>query len=316
MISVLIPAYNSGRYIHDTLRSVLEQTFQDFEVIVVDDGSTDGTYEVLLDYARRDPRIRVVRNDHGGISRALNRGLEVATRPWIARLDHDDMALPERFARQLAAAARNPEVILWGTYSRHMNHLDELVGYGEAGPTTEREFQRQRRTGEVITVIQPSCLYRRDIALRIGGYDPNFDGAEDIDFVSRMAPHGSIRVLPEYLTITRIHAKSMTANHSSRQTLYYHFIRARNRARLAGGDLTFDAYLDQLDRRIDLRLRTMIHTHWWLNYKNAQVHLVEHRWLRAARCLTLAMLLEPRTTVTRLGSKLQRTLHRTLVIPH
>ncbi len=114
MISVVIGAYNAERYIARAVESMLAQTYTDFELIAVDDGSTDRTAAILRSCAARDARVRVIEAAHQGISGAANRGIAAARQAWIARMDADDIALPHRLERQLAAAAAAPEVVLWG----------------------------------------------------------------------------------------------------------------------------------------------------------------------------------------------------------
>ena len=101
-VTVLMTAYNAARYLREAVDSILNQTFRDFEFVIVDDGSTDRTLSILQDYARRDPRIRIISRPNTGLTRALNDGLATIRSPLIARMDADDVALPERFAKQLA----------------------------------------------------------------------------------------------------------------------------------------------------------------------------------------------------------------------
>src|SRR5687767_4726483 len=101
MISVVMPVYNGQRFLARAMDSLLAQSVREFELIVVDDGSTDESPALLDRYARTDARVRVIRGDHAGISAALNRGIADARYGWIARMDADDEALPDRFARQL-----------------------------------------------------------------------------------------------------------------------------------------------------------------------------------------------------------------------
>src|SRR5688572_27460772 len=112
MISVVMPVFNGQRFLAQAMNSLLAQTFHDFEIIVVDDGSTDASPAILRDYAERDSRVRVIHGDHAGISAALNRGIEASTHEWIARIDADDVASPDRFAKQIAAARANPDVVI------------------------------------------------------------------------------------------------------------------------------------------------------------------------------------------------------------
>src|SRR5436305_9543595 len=114
-VSVLMPVYNAIRYIGVAVDSVLSQTFSDFEFIIVDDGSTDGSAEILREYAGRDPRIRLISRPNTGLGFALNEALAVARAPFIARMDADDECLPERFEKQIQYLRNHPECVLLGS---------------------------------------------------------------------------------------------------------------------------------------------------------------------------------------------------------
>jgi glycosyltransferase involved in cell wall biosynthesis len=114
LISVVMPVWNGEQYLRASVDSVLAQTFSDLELVVIDDGSTDKTLEILKSYA--DPRLRILETAHGGIVQALNFGIAQAKGEWIARLDADDIALPERLARQLERLRQEPNACLCGIH--------------------------------------------------------------------------------------------------------------------------------------------------------------------------------------------------------
>ncbi|MFD1958687.1 glycosyltransferase family 2 protein [Novosphingobium panipatense] len=116
-VSVLLPCYNGAAYLEEAVRSILLQTFADFELIVVDDGSTDATADILARMGRRDPRLRVVRQPNGGIVAALNTAIAHARGEYIARMDADDVSFPERFAFQVAWLDAHPATVLVGGYA-------------------------------------------------------------------------------------------------------------------------------------------------------------------------------------------------------
>src|SRR6266566_5787935 len=106
-LSVVLPVYNQERYLGAAVKSILNQTYRDFELVVIDDGSTDATPNILA--AINDPRLRVIRNRHAGFIEALRTGIDRARAPWIARMDSDDLSVSSRLATQMAFLARNPE---------------------------------------------------------------------------------------------------------------------------------------------------------------------------------------------------------------
>src|SRR5688500_1611394 len=114
-VSVVMSIYNAERWLEEALDSVLAQSFSDFEFLLVDDGSTDGTARIIARYAARDDRCRVITKHNTGLSDSLNVGIERARGEWIARLDADDIAVPTRFEEQLTYLRKNPGVVLLGT---------------------------------------------------------------------------------------------------------------------------------------------------------------------------------------------------------
>ena len=115
-VSVIMPVYNGGRYLREAVDSILNQTFREFEFIIIDDGSTDDTWSVLTDYAAHDSQVRLIQNEANiGLTRSLNKGLAVSRAALIARQDADDISMPERLARQIAFLEMHPEVGLLGT---------------------------------------------------------------------------------------------------------------------------------------------------------------------------------------------------------
>jgi glycosyltransferase involved in cell wall biosynthesis len=114
MISIVMPSYNSSAFIREAIDSLISQTYPHFELLVCDDGSSDATQEIVREMASGDNRIKLIVNQHGGVSRNCNVGLRMAKFPWIARLDADDVAVSDRLETQIKAAERDPEVICWG----------------------------------------------------------------------------------------------------------------------------------------------------------------------------------------------------------
>src|SRR3989338_8491510 len=113
LISVIIPVYNGNGFLPAALESILDQTYRNFEVIAIDDGSTDNSYEILKDYAERDSRLRVFRNSKNlNIANTLNRGIKLARGQYIARMDADDIALPHRLAKQLHYLLLHPDTVI------------------------------------------------------------------------------------------------------------------------------------------------------------------------------------------------------------
>ncbi|UEM23993.1 glycosyltransferase [Skermanella mucosa] len=311
MISIVMPSYNSSAFIREAIDSVIAQTFPHFELLVCDDGSTDDTIGIVEELAGKDGRIRLIRNQHGGVSRNCNVGLREARFPWIARLDADDIAVPDRLETQVRAAERHPDVVCWGGGARLISRHGRRLRGTQLGPVNASEFEEARRTGKVIYVLGPTVMFRRDLALELGGYDPRFDGAEDIELLSRLADRGQVRTLPKVLTHYRIHGQSVTAHRSAKQRVLFSFIEARNRARLAGCDLELDDFVAARSARPAIvRLREAVAGVGSQYYRNTSIHFAERRLFKAVGTASVALALQPVTTSQRFGGRVARGISR------
>ncbi len=209
-VSVIIPGYNSGRYIDETLRSARAQTLTSIEIIVVDDGSTDDTVDIAKRHAS-DPRVRVISQANAGIASVRNHGIRVARAPWIALLDADDVALPERLDRQIAFLERHPDLALLGTHGWRIGSEGHELGVIDLGPLSPEHFTKLRESGEAIYLLPSSAMFKRDIVMSLGGFRGSAGVADDVDLWTRMADHNLILTLPERLVRYRVHAMSASS---------------------------------------------------------------------------------------------------------
>jgi glycosyltransferase involved in cell wall biosynthesis len=205
-ISVVLPVYNGERYLAPALDSVLAQTRGDFELIVIDDGSTDGTPDLLAELSREDDRLRVHRQENRGLIATLNRGLTLAQADLIARMDDDDICRPERFARQGAFLDEHPECVAVGCRALMVD--PDGAPIMDVHKVTEHDelMEVLMRGGGALP--HPGSMFRREAANRIGGYRAEYIAAEDVDFFLRLAEIGRLANLPEVLLEYRIHLKS------------------------------------------------------------------------------------------------------------
>lgn len=184
-VSVLIPVRNGGVYLAPALDSILAQTGVSFEVICVDDGSSDGTGEMLAAYARRHPGVlRAVRATGRGISSALNQAIDLARGHFLARMDADDLTQPDRLALQTRHLAAHPELGALGSQALLIDEAGRLRGRLRVPVGTKRVHAALRTSS---ALIHPTVMMRRDAVLAAGGYRSLFDGAEDYDLWLRLA---------------------------------------------------------------------------------------------------------------------------------
>jgi glycosyltransferase involved in cell wall biosynthesis len=198
-VSVLMGVWNGAPQVRDAVESVLAQTARDLELIVIDDGSTDATAGILASF--REPRLRVERRARGGLTPALNAALGLARAPLVARLDADDVALPERFERQLAFLTEHPEVGVLGTAAREVDASGRDVAIVRP-PTSDAEIRRAliRRNA----FVHSSMVMRRAAVEQVGGYDEAFPVAQDYDLWMRMSRVTRMANLSESLVIRRL----------------------------------------------------------------------------------------------------------------
>ncbi|MEO0513837.1 MAG: glycosyltransferase [Planctomycetota bacterium] len=290
-----MPTYNAERFVEAAIDSVLAQTVVDFELIIVDDGSTDRTLELIQGYEAADARVRVFQADHGGGSRAMNRGAAEARGDWIAVMHADDEAMPDRLVKQAAAAVQTPGVVVWGSYGQHINERGQVLGLSCFGPTSMREFEERFADGRDVNVLHPTAMLRRDVFEQIGGYDPSFQNCEDMELFTRMAHHGGVVVVPEPLVRYRLHANTNSMKRFFVQRENTHYVRARRRAEIDGRPVvSLETFRQQRATRpwwTKLRERFIDVSHY--QYRHAAMCFGQRRFIPAGWRLGLATLMNP-----------------------
>jgi glycosyltransferase involved in cell wall biosynthesis len=213
-ISVVMSVFNGGRYLAQALDSIFQQSFADFELIAIDDGSSDRSAEILRE--RRDPRLRVITNEVNiGLTRSLNRGLAAARGLYVARHDADDVSHPDRFARQAAFLDANPSFALVGARLRIIDEHGRLQSSREVSPSSELGVRWTLLFSSPFA--HSSVMFRRTIVYgELGGYDESFQFNQDFELWSRLSErHGALN-LREALLDYRAHRESIAGSHHER----------------------------------------------------------------------------------------------------
>ena len=203
LISIITPVYNSEKYIAETIESVLAQTYPDWEMIVVDDCSTDSTPSILKSYSLFDPRVRLMRNPvNKGLPYSLNHAIGNAKGEFIARMDADDISLSTRFQKQIDFLNEHSEVEICGTGCIEIDRTGKEIFY-KSMPCTEREIEKVifKRS----PFIHPTVMIRKSFFQEVGLYNESYLKTQDLELWSRAYISGvKMANLPDYLLLYRV----------------------------------------------------------------------------------------------------------------
>ncbi len=205
-MTVLMPAYNAGGYIAEAIQSVLEQSFPDFELVIVDDGSTDETAEIIRSF--NDSRIVLVSQKNTGIGGALNHGLKLARAPLIARFDADDICYPDRLKTQYQFMGDNPRCIVVGSAVDYVDESNRFI-YSHLPPACT-DKQIKALPYPVCPFIHSSVTYRKTAVLAVGGYNAHAHTFEDHLLWLQMAGAGAFFNISRRLIRVRLNPRSLT----------------------------------------------------------------------------------------------------------
>lgn len=195
-ITVVMPVYNAAGHLREAVDSILGQTFGDFELIIINDGSADATASILKRYAELDSRIRLHHQEKHGLVSALNRGCALARGQYIARMDADDISLPHRFERQLEYMEKHPQIGVLGTW---ICNIDENGAVKRAWrpPTNPKLLRWTHFFG--VCVSHPTVLMRREVVVKLDFYRQGADHIEDVDLWLRASSITEFGNVPEIL---------------------------------------------------------------------------------------------------------------------
>lgn len=214
-VSVILPTYNAQAYLAAALASLQAQTLRDFEVVAVDDGSTDRSLALLQQFAASDARIRIISRANTGIVGALNEAIAAAQTPLLARMDADDIAAPERLARQLDYLETHPDTVAVGSWV-NMVYADGSPIYRYRTPTDHATIVAEILKGNGGAIVHPSLMAHRSAMVGVGGYRQEALWFEDLDLYLRLSEHGQLANLPEILLQYRQHLSSVNQSEKAR----------------------------------------------------------------------------------------------------
>ena len=216
LVSVVMSAWNEERYVGKTIESILKQTFIDFEFIIVNDGSTDKTQQVLDDFASRDKRVKIIVNEANMyIARSLNRGIQSAQGEYVAIIDAADAAHPMRLEKQVRFLQAHRDVYLVGTYAYWVDEGGNIIGEWKVPQVIEKS-----RLYIPQIAVHPSIMIRKELFDKIGFYDVNSDVSVEFELYLRVSRHRlGIANIPEFLTYVTLRDKGVT--HTNLRTIQW-----------------------------------------------------------------------------------------------
>jgi glycosyltransferase involved in cell wall biosynthesis len=236
-ITVLLPVYNGERFLREAIDSILGQTWEDFELLVVNDGSTDGTATILRDYS--DPRLHVITNEHNtGVPASLNRGLAHAKGEYVARIDADDLALPERLAEQLHYLDRHPLVGLVASATEVVDKDGAAIRVEDHGTLSPEQLYYTLTF--VNCIASSSVTFRRGLVLKTGGYDESMSYAIDYDLWLRVSRRAKIVKLRKVLAKWRDTETNISHRFKAEQSAFADTAYLKNLRALMGTSINVD----------------------------------------------------------------------------
>ena len=278
-VSVMMPVYNAERYVGKAIESILNQKFDDFELVIVNDGSTDGSLEVLQEYAARDRRVRLTSRPNAGLIGSRNELLDAARSDLVACMDADDISLPDRLERQVEYLREHPDCVLVGSRVTIIDPDGESLQI--MGQHLEHDaIDQALMNGEGQIIYNPSVMFRKRVALQVGAYRRGFDPAEDLDLFLRMAEVGRLANLPEPLLQYREHLGKAGHVRVERQSVVVrHALEEAYRRR--------DRALPEWLARFELRRPCVVDLHrtwaWWALGSGYVATARKHAWASMAQ---------------------------------
>ena len=217
-ISVILPVYNSEEYVSESITSILNQTYKNFELIIIDDGSTDNSKVICKNFSKKDNRIIFLDNNHIGLTRSLNKALEIARGHYIARQDADDVSLPNRFEKQIKWFLKDKKRVLCGTNCKILTQNNEYknnrsLKFSNSGIKKKLKYSN--------CFVHSSIMFSKKSAQKFENYDENLEYAQDYDLWWKLSTLGQVGNLKEKLVILRNRKNSISVKNENNQTLNF-----------------------------------------------------------------------------------------------
>ena len=278
-VSVLMSVYNGSRYLQKSIESILNQTFADFEFIIINDCSTDNTEKIIREYSEKDERIILINNSENlGLTKSLNKGLSHAQGEFIARMDYDDITISNRLEKQVEYLRQNPNCVAVGSEILIIDPDGSPIGI-KGQSVKHEQIEQILLSGRGGAIVHPSVMMSRLALEKVNGYNPEFVLAQDLDLFLRLAEIGVLANLPQVLLKYRQHFNRVTDKRRDIQlNTAFEIV---NRARVARGLGKLPKYSLEKPRLISPRERreqwirmAINHNYYFTSYKHLFILLI------------------------------------------
>jgi glycosyltransferase involved in cell wall biosynthesis len=306
-VCVVMPVYNAMPYLTEAVASIIGQTYKDFIFLIIDDGSTDGSYEFLQSI--RDQRVVLVKQNRRGPGEAMNRALEICEAPFLARMDADDVSDPRRLERQVALLESNPKIAACSCNCYYIDEQGNVIGTSTV-PISPTIIRWEIRLG-LRGLIQGATCFRVESLRAISGYRPHFQRAEEVDVFLRLAEKYELGNCKEFLYRIRLRRDSYSVSNTflnslyAKYALYCHHLRTKGKPEIEFIEFVRSRSFQAIVKRMQARTETISLQIW-------RQAMIDGGWLpglRKTSLIFLAALFSP----TRVVARIVRTIERAWV---
>jgi len=240
VISVVMSVYNGQKYLRESIDSILNQTYKNFEFIIINDGSEDNSLDILLEYQTRDNRLSIVNQNNIGLTRSLNRGVKLAVSEYIARQDTDDISLPTRLEKQFNYMENYPGLAVIGCFGDIFN-VNGILRASRAPKYSREGIKRHLASKNLF--MHGSAMMRKSSLAKVGFYREFFRHSQDYDLWLRLSQYFDIDILPEHLYQYRVTAEAISVSRWPIQKQYADIARKLHAEQLATGRDSYDMFV-------------------------------------------------------------------------
>jgi len=297
-----MPIYNAAPYLTRAVESIRAQSFADWQLLAIDDGSTDESVKIMSHLASADYRLIVQQQANAGPGQVMNRALEHARSgaiPFVARMDADDISEPRRFEQQLALLARASSAAACGSNCLYIDENDATIGSSTV-PLTPHRIRSEIRRG-LRGIVQGATMFRTEAVAAVGGYRAEFRFAEEVDLFLRLSDRFDLINAPEFLYRIRLHSRSLGVANIKLNTQHsFYALDCAHRRRLGMSKREFDVFLHEMDPWTRFRIaREIAAVRLWRVSRSAPLRPL----------VAISALLDPKRAFARVGRYVERCLN-------